>query len=78
MELKAVLLTNSFFSLIGLVEILGQYKNIGHNSTFDLIWFWIIPNGLWLIFPPLMIYTFGGEIIKAVSVASDEKDGKDQ
>ncbi|KAF3931353.1 hypothetical protein ABW19_dt0210523 [Dactylella cylindrospora] len=56
--------------LYWLVEPLGSFENIGHNSLKNLILFWILPNGLWIIFPAIGIYTFGNEIIEGLTIAS--------
>ncbi|KAK6950239.1 hypothetical protein Daesc_008565 [Daldinia eschscholtzii] len=53
-----------------LQEYFSGFDNIGHNSLQDLILLWIIPNGLWLIFPSYLIYVMGGEIIEGLSAAS--------
>ncbi|GAM39184.1 hypothetical protein TCE0_034r10519 [Talaromyces pinophilus] len=51
-------------------ELFSGFANIGHNKLFDLIFLWILPNGLWLIFPAYMIYVFGGEILYALETSS--------
>ncbi|KAK5716270.1 hypothetical protein LTS12_027777, partial [Elasticomyces elasticus] len=32
-------------------EYFSGFENIGHNDLVTLIFLWIIPNGLWIIFP---------------------------
>ncbi|KAK6515855.1 hypothetical protein TWF281_004446 [Arthrobotrys megalospora] len=51
-----------------LIEILGGYKNIGHNDFNTLFWFWIMTNGPWLVLPSYGIYQFGKEIVDGLSV----------
>lgn len=53
--------------LYWLIEILGGYKNIGHNDFTTLFWFWIMTNGPWLVLPLYGIHKFGSEIIEALS-----------
>ncbi|EPS45488.1 hypothetical protein H072_532 [Dactylellina haptotyla CBS 200.50] len=60
--------------LYWLQEILGQYKNIGHNSPNVLFWFWIVPNSPWMILPGYMIYIFGKEIVDGLAIASMEAE----
>jgi hypothetical protein len=51
---------------LGLNEYFSGFANIGHNSAFNLVLLWIIPNGLWLIFPVYIIYVLGAEILEAM------------
>ncbi|KAI1799539.1 hypothetical protein F4811DRAFT_93480 [Daldinia bambusicola] len=67
---SAAVMTLSKTVLYWLQEYFSGFDNIGHNSVPDLILLWIIPNGLWLIFPAYIIYVMGGEIIEGLSAAS--------
>ncbi|KAI0382993.1 hypothetical protein F5Y04DRAFT_251619 [Hypomontagnella monticulosa] len=67
---SAAIMTLSKTVLYWLQEYFSSYDNIGHNSLRDLIFLWIIPNGLWLVFPSYMIYVMGGEIIDGLAAAS--------
>ncbi|KAF3927921.1 hypothetical protein ABW20_dc0107132 [Dactylellina cionopaga] len=58
--------------LYWMIEILGQYKNIGHNSPRMLFLFWILPNSPWIFLPGYMMYKFGVEIVDGLSLASEE------
>ncbi|KAK6503798.1 hypothetical protein TWF481_008804 [Arthrobotrys musiformis] len=55
-----------------LIEILGGYKNIGHNDFTTIFWFWIMTNGPWLVLPAYGIYKFGGEIVDALAGEKEE------
>jgi hypothetical protein len=55
--------------MLGLNEYFSNFENIGHNSASNLFWLWILPNGLWLLFPSWMIYVMGKEIVAAMHVA---------
>ncbi|KAI0887164.1 uncharacterized protein GGS22DRAFT_105669 [Annulohypoxylon maeteangense] len=67
---SAAVMTLSKTVLYWLNEYFSGFDNIGHNSRQDLILLWIIPNGLWLIFPTYIIYVMGGEIVEGLSNAS--------
>jgi hypothetical protein len=59
---------------IGLNEYFGGFANIGHNTPYRLIVLWIIPNGLWLLFPTYMIYVLGKEILANMDGADHDKE----
>ncbi|KAH9819380.1 hypothetical protein Tdes44962_MAKER05218, partial [Teratosphaeria destructans] len=56
--------------LYWLLEALNGFANIGHNDASTLFFLWIIPNGLWLVFPAYMIYVFGQEILQGLEMAA--------
>ncbi|KAK2767514.1 hypothetical protein FQN54_003671 [Arachnomyces sp. PD_36] len=47
-------------------EFFSGFGNIGHNDLSKLIPLWIIPNGLWIIFPAYSLAILGPEIINAL------------
>ncbi|KAB5569974.1 hypothetical protein GE09DRAFT_692197 [Coniochaeta sp. 2T2.1] len=65
--LSASVMTFSKTVLYWLNEYYSGFDNIGHNSLGALIWLWIIPNGLWLVFPCYMIYALGNEIVDGLA-----------
>ncbi|KAI2618641.1 hypothetical protein GGS26DRAFT_574013 [Hypomontagnella submonticulosa] len=67
---SAAVMTLSKTVLYWLQEYFSGFDNIGHNSLRDLVFLWIIPNGLWLVFPSYLIYVMGGEIIDGLAAAS--------
>ncbi|KAL7626176.1 hypothetical protein AAE478_002946 [Parahypoxylon ruwenzoriense] len=67
---SAAVMTLSKTVLYWLIEYFSGFDNIGHNNAQDLITLWIIPNGLWLVFPTYLIYVMGGEIIQGLTAAS--------
>ncbi|OTA66518.1 hypothetical protein K449DRAFT_390954 [Hypoxylon sp. EC38] len=67
---SAAVMTLSKTVLYWLNEYFSGFDNIGHNSLQDLVLLWIIPNGLWLIFPTYLIYVMGSEIVEGLTVAS--------
>ncbi|KAF8577834.1 hypothetical protein K439DRAFT_1417836 [Ramaria rubella] len=52
--------------------------SVGHNSWPDLILLWIVPNGLWLLVPALIIYKLGGDIGTALraNARTTKRDAK--
>ncbi|KAM3068713.1 hypothetical protein ACMFMG_010890 [Clarireedia jacksonii] len=66
---SAAVMTVSKTLLYWLNEYYSGYENIGHNSIGDLIFLWIIPNGLWLVVPSYIVYVTGSEIIQGLAVA---------
>ncbi|KAH8692823.1 hypothetical protein BGW36DRAFT_385210 [Talaromyces proteolyticus] len=67
---SASIATLSKTVLYWLNELFSGFDNIGHNNLSNLVFLWIIPNGLWLIFPTYMIYVLGGEILYALEAAA--------
>ncbi|KAJ6256381.1 hypothetical protein Dda_8881 [Drechslerella dactyloides] len=54
-------------ALYVLIEVVGNYKNTGHNSPATMFWLWIVPNSPWLIFPAYMISVLGRELVAALA-----------
>ncbi|XXH05158.1 hypothetical protein Hte_011583 [Hypoxylon texense] len=67
---SAAVMTLSKTVLYWLQEFFSDYEHIGHNNLYDLIVFWIIPNGFWLVFPSYVIYALWGEIVDGLTIAS--------
>ncbi|KAL2001711.1 hypothetical protein VTN02DRAFT_1351 [Thermoascus thermophilus] len=63
---SASVMTVSKTLLYWLNEVYSGFENIGHNSLATLVPYWIIPNGLWIIFPGYNIYLLGREILTAL------------
>jgi hypothetical protein len=42
---------------------------IGHNTLSDIIVYWIIPNGLWILVPSLIVIRLGKDIATSLHVA---------
>ncbi|KAJ5713721.1 uncharacterized protein N7483_010902 [Penicillium malachiteum] len=66
----ASVMTLSKTILYWLNEFFSDFENIGHNDALTLIVLWIIPNGLWIVFPSYSIYSLGGEILASLEQAS--------
>ncbi|KAF8547784.1 hypothetical protein OG21DRAFT_1424211 [Imleria badia] len=43
---------------------------VGHNAWGTLFLYWVIPNGLWLVFPSMITWRLGGDIMGSLSAAS--------
>ncbi|KDQ53945.1 hypothetical protein JAAARDRAFT_136371 [Jaapia argillacea MUCL 33604] len=58
------------------------YCAVGHNTLKDLIVYWIIPNGLWIVVPSFIVWRLGHDIADALRVESKvvnkKKQGKTQ
>ncbi|RAH83507.1 hypothetical protein BO86DRAFT_387766 [Aspergillus japonicus CBS 114.51] len=55
--------------LYWLNEVFSGFENIGHNDLWTLVFFWMIPNGLWIVFPSYNIYILGAEIVAALETS---------
>ncbi|OJJ47631.1 hypothetical protein ASPZODRAFT_131177 [Penicilliopsis zonata CBS 506.65] len=66
----ASVMTLSKTVLYWLNELFSGFDNIGHNDLTTLVFLWIIPNGLWIVFPSYNIYTLGAEILSSLETTS--------
>jgi hypothetical protein len=48
--------------LFFLVEATGGFHGIGHNPAWKLVFLYIIPNGLWIVVPILILLRLGREL----------------
>ncbi|KAF9013504.1 hypothetical protein BDQ17DRAFT_1343547 [Cyathus striatus] len=51
-------------------EYYCNYCAIGHNSAKDLVIYWIIPNGLWIVIPSFIVYRLGKDLVNSLNLAS--------
>lgn len=65
----AVTMTLSKTILYWLQEYYCGFCAIGHNTMSDLIIYWIIPNGLWIVIPSLIVVRLGKDIAASLHVA---------
>ncbi|KAG5642870.1 hypothetical protein DXG03_002015 [Asterophora parasitica] len=56
--------------LYWLQEYYCGYCGIGHNSASDLVFYWIIPNGLWIVVPAVIVYRLGTDLVQSLNVAA--------
>jgi len=58
-------------ALYWLQEYYCGYCDIGHNAFWDLILLWVIPNGLWLVVPTLIVLQLGKDLAHQFSLAAE-------
>ncbi|KZT25890.1 hypothetical protein NEOLEDRAFT_1064358 [Neolentinus lepideus HHB14362 ss-1] len=63
-------MTLSKTALYWLQEYYCAGCSVGHNNLIDLIVYWVIPNGLWLVFPSLIVYQLGKDISGALRASA--------
>ncbi|KAL4896632.1 hypothetical protein BDV59DRAFT_198990 [Aspergillus ambiguus] len=63
---SASLMTLSKTVLYWLNEYFSGFANIGHNDAVTLLFFWVLPNGLWIVLPSYNIYVLGAELVAAL------------
>jgi len=66
----AVCCTWSKTVLYGLNEYFSGFAGVGHNQMKDLIIYYALPNGCWLIVPGILIIIFGREIVASLRFAA--------
>ncbi|KAJ7843109.1 hypothetical protein B0H14DRAFT_2779466 [Mycena olivaceomarginata] len=50
-------------------EYYCNYCAVGHNSLRDLIQYWIIPNGFWLVVPSFIVWRLGKDLVADLNLA---------
>ncbi|PYI07183.1 hypothetical protein BO78DRAFT_469246 [Aspergillus sclerotiicarbonarius CBS 121057] len=66
---SACIMTLGKTILYWLNEAFSGFDNIGHNDPWTLFFLWIIPNGLWIVFPGYGMYILGSEILASLESA---------
>jgi len=51
------------------------YCAVGHNSVRDLIVLWIVPNGLWIVVPAIIIVVLGKDLVRDLNAAARLSSG---
>ncbi|KAF8874409.1 hypothetical protein BD779DRAFT_1566615 [Infundibulicybe gibba] len=46
------------------------YCAVGHNSLSDLVIYWIIPNGLWIVVPTFILLQLGSDLVESLEAAA--------
>lgn len=72
----AAFMTLSKTLLYWLNEYYCGFCQIGHNDTLTLIVYWILPNGLWIVFPSIIVWVLGKSIIQSLTIASSKVHSK--
>nr|CDI52599.1 related to Adiponectin receptor 1 [Melanopsichium pennsylvanicum 4] len=68
--LIAVIMTLSKTILYVLNDYCCGWCKTGHNDWYTLFVYWILPNGLWILFPSIIAYVFVQEISTTLKVAA--------
>ncbi|KAF8811171.1 hypothetical protein BYT27DRAFT_7184544 [Phlegmacium glaucopus] len=66
----AALTTLSKTVLYWAQEYYCGFCEIGHNTLWDLVFFWIIPNGLWIVVPTFVVLQLGKDIAESLNLAA--------
>ena len=61
--MTAALLTLGKTALYAFVEIASGSRHTAHNNLQDLVLLYIIPNGLWLLFPAAIVLSMRHRIL---------------
>ena len=61
--MTAALLTLGKTALYAFVEIASGNRHTAHNDLQDLVLLYIIPNGLWLLFPAAIVLSMRRRIL---------------
>ncbi|KAJ5911521.1 uncharacterized protein N7473_000824 [Penicillium subrubescens] len=72
----ASVMTLSKTLLYWLNEFFSGFDNIGHNDAASLIFLWIIPNGLWIVFPAYSMIILGDEILNSLEQVPPRRPGR--
>jgi hypothetical protein len=59
----AAVLTAAKTLLIFMIEAVSGLAHVGHNSLSDLIWLYVVPNGVWIIVPFLVARATGHTLL---------------
>ncbi|THU83181.1 hypothetical protein K435DRAFT_784304 [Dendrothele bispora CBS 962.96] len=51
-------------------EYYCNYCATGQNTTSDLILYWIIPNGFWILVPTIIVYQLGQDLVEQLNLAA--------
>ncbi|KZP32137.1 hypothetical protein FIBSPDRAFT_849119 [Athelia psychrophila] len=74
----AAVMTLSKTMLYGLQEYYCGGCSVGHNNLRDLVVYYFVPNGLWIVIPSLIVLSLGKDIAGALKVADKVVAGKTQ
>jgi len=58
-------------ALYWLQEYYCGYCAVGHNSFWDLIILWVVPNGLWLVVPAFVVFQLGRDLVDSLNFAAN-------
>jgi len=61
---SSLLLTGSKTLLVFGLEAFNHFQHVAHNSLSVLLFQYILPNGLWVVFPFLGVFVLGRMLVK--------------
>ncbi|EDQ99861.1 uncharacterized protein LACBIDRAFT_315198 [Laccaria bicolor S238N-H82] len=70
----AALMTLSKTVLYGVQEYYCGYCAVGHNDFKTLFVYWVIPNGLWIVFPILIVAQLGKDLVDSLNLAAKAEE----
>mmetsp|Transcript_5973 Transcript_5973/g.10402 ORF Transcript_5973/g.10402 Transcript_5973/m.10402 type:complete len:177 (+) Transcript_5973:83-613(+) len=67
--LTLVVSTTTFWKtvLYWLYDIVGGFQSTGHNGVVRLVFIYLIPNGVWLVVPSMVMVQVGGNILRKLA-----------
>ncbi|KAJ7054162.1 hypothetical protein C8F01DRAFT_1164141 [Mycena amicta] len=68
--LAAATMTLSKTVLYWMQEYYCNYCAVGHNTLYDLLVYWILPNGFWLVVPTFIIISLGKDLAAELNFAA--------
>jgi hypothetical protein len=68
----AALMTLSKTFLYLAQEYYCGYCSIGHNSLWDVVFLWILPNGMWIVVPTFIVLQLGKDLAESLNFAARE------
>ena len=70
LALLAAALTGAKTMLFFLVEGMYDWHSIAHNDVFSMLAFYIIPNGIWVVVPTVVVFVLARRILEPVALES--------
>jgi hypothetical protein len=58
------------------VDGVSGFKNSKHNPIFNLVFLYVLPNSLWIIFPAIAVLTLGAQLLSAAQKSFVSKNKK--
>ncbi|KAI9680916.1 MAG: hypothetical protein M1829_000996 [Trizodia sp. TS-e1964] len=74
----AAVMTLSKTTLYMCNEAFASFGNIAHNSLSVILTMWILPNGMWILFPAYLVFTFGSDILRGLGLAQERAPSKEE
>lgn len=62
---SSMLLTGTKTVLIFVLEAVNKFSHVGHNTVMDLIFYYTLPNSIWIVIPFLAVNVLGRTLIQS-------------